>query len=91
VKRSRHVRRLGRLAPDLSRNPFRLRAVESVVKYAWERFREGTKSRPVVVPFRVHRNIALMSPPITASMKTPTEWLSPLMKPRCLSPGSGSF
>ena len=33
-----------------SRKPFRLRAPERVEKCSWECFREGTKSRPVVVP-----------------------------------------
>ena len=33
----------------LSRSPFRLRAPDRVEKCAWERLREGTKSRPVVV------------------------------------------
>ena len=37
------------LTRELLRKGFGLRAVESVEKCSWECFREGTKSRPLVV------------------------------------------
>jgi len=50
VKRSRHVRRLGRLAPDLSRNPFLCGHFFLDEKRPRDHSRDGADCRPLTVP-----------------------------------------